>query len=83
VQELPEYKEVKLELELSGGKNNNREITTGFVTFQLACKDINMMALARDAVDPIVRGICAVFFPMRTVDVLHKSEALKGLYNEN
>jgi hypothetical protein len=62
VQNLPEYKEEKLELEMSGGRNNNREITAGFIHFQLACKDINMMALARDALEPIVRGSPSIFY---------------------
>jgi hypothetical protein len=61
VQDLPEYKEEKLDLEIIDGKKTNKEMTTGFVTFKLACKDINMMALARDAVEPIVRGRSTVF----------------------
>jgi hypothetical protein len=66
VQELPEYKHVKLDLKISDDRNLNdksSDTTTGIVNVHLACKDINMMALARDAVEPIVRGRSPVFCP--------------------
>jgi hypothetical protein len=36
-------------------KKNQKE-QTGFVSFQLVCKEMTMMAIAKDAVDSILRG---------------------------
>jgi hypothetical protein len=72
VQDLPEYKEEKLDLEIIDGKKSNKEMTTGFVTFKLACKDVNMMALARDAVEPLVRGRNTVLLIVIKVSVEQK-----------
>ena len=56
IQELPEYEDkVTLEFQMNA-KKNQKETTTNFVSFQLVCKDMTMMAIAKDAVDSILRG---------------------------
>jgi hypothetical protein len=44
---------------------NNKEKKkeqTGFVSFQLVCKEMTMMAIAKDALDSILRGTSTLFF---------------------
>jgi hypothetical protein len=56
VQELPEYKDqVSLELQIKTNTRTPRD--AGYVTLELHCKDMAMMAQARDALQSILKGL--------------------------